>query len=64
MYGIIDALKTCQLVTLRDNQMVSRCMAIGQREGPDVLMLCNKDSNKVKELQKNPQANLSLIDTK
>ena len=65
LYGIIDGKNVSMLSTYRQGiGMVGRSMAIAKRQGPDILMLANKDSQKFKDLSSNKEVQVTIQDLK
>ncbi|KAI4844409.1 blue light-inducible protein-like protein Bli-3 [Aureobasidium sp. EXF-8845] len=64
-YKIVDGLKIGLLGTYRPNiGPVTRSMALAKRTGPDFLFLSNNHSQKFKDIEANPEVNVSFQDTK
>ncbi|KAF7196736.1 Protein bli-3 [Pseudocercospora fuligena] len=64
-YEIADNLKISMLGTYRQNVgPVSRSMAVAKRTGPDFLFLANANSQKFKDLEAAPQAQVIFQDSK
>ena len=61
LYEIIDKEKITMLGTYRNGVgPVGRAMAIAKRDGPDILYLANKHSQKFKDLEANKEVNVSF----
>ncbi|EME78553.1 uncharacterized protein MYCFIDRAFT_80955 [Pseudocercospora fijiensis CIRAD86] len=64
-YTIADNLGVCMLGTHRPNiGPVARSMAIAKRSGPDFLFLANTHSQKFRDLEASPQAQVIFQDSK
>ena len=61
LYEIIDKEKITMLGTYRNGVgPVGRAMAVAKRDGPDILYLANKHSQKFKDLETNKEVNVSF----
>lgn len=64
LYEIIDKEKITMLGTYRKGVgPVSRAMALAKRDGPDILYLANKHSQKFQDLEANKEVNVSFQDS-
>ncbi|KAJ9662149.1 hypothetical protein H2198_001500 [Neophaeococcomyces mojaviensis] len=64
-YAIVDGKNVTMLNTYREGVgAVGRSMAVGKRQGPDILYLANKHSKKFEDLSSNKDVQITIQDLK
>ncbi|KAI4144180.1 MAG: hypothetical protein LQ340_006754 [Diploschistes diacapsis] len=64
LYNIVDKLKTCLLVTQRENVgPVGRSMAVAKRNGPDFYFLANVNSRKFDDIRHSDNVAITFQDS-